>query len=78
MTATPGASPVLIGGATAVLTVADVAVRLAVAPGSVHRYRHRDETFPAPSGHLGRTPYWLPEVIDAWVNSRPRSRGSLR
>lgn len=61
---------------TGIMTIADVAVRLAVSPGTVRRYRHRDNTFPAPMGFLSRIPYWTPGQIDAWVAARPGRRRS--
>ena len=51
------------------LTVADVAARLGVRESTVRAYMARGQ-MPAPSGRLGRTPYWRPQDIEPWLSSR--------
>ena len=56
-------------------TTADAAEYLGVTTDSLRRYRVRDETFPAPDGMLGRTPWWRPATIKAWQAKRPGRTG---
>jgi hypothetical protein len=70
-----GAASYLLGhaaeqGVGAVMTVEDIAETLGVQVGSVRQYLTRGEA-PAPDGYLGRTPWWRPETVDAWLTSRP-------
>lgn len=55
---------------TTMLTTSDVAARLGVDPATVRAYVSRG-TMPKPDGHLGRTPWWRPETVDAWRAGRP-------
>lgn len=55
---------------TTQLTTADVAAILRVEPETVRSYRTRG-LFPEPDGHLGRTPWWTRETIEAWQKARP-------
>lgn len=52
------------------LTTADVAAILNVTPATVRSYAARG-ILPAPDGHLGRTPWWSPERVEAWQAARP-------
>lgn len=51
------------------LTARDVAEMLGVKVTTVYVYRHRG-TLPPPDGYLGRTPWWAPETISAWLTAR--------
>jgi predicted DNA-binding transcriptional regulator AlpA len=51
------------------LTTEDVAARLGVAASTVRAYNSRGQ-MPAPTGHVGRTPYWSPEDIEPWLEQR--------
>lgn len=53
-------------------TTADVAAALGVAASTVRAYSAREQ-MPAPTGHLGRTPYWSPEAIQPWI-AKQRAR----
>lgn len=59
-------------------TMVEVAAHLGVTYDSVRRYRARDENFPPPDGKLGRTPWWRPDTIKAWQESRPGRTGRPR
>jgi predicted DNA-binding transcriptional regulator AlpA len=50
-------------------TTARVAEALGIAESTVRAYTARGQ-MPAPSGHVGRTPYWTPEDIEPWITSR--------
>lgn len=52
-------------------TVADVATRLGVKESTVRAYVSRGQ-MPAPSGRLGRTPYWTPKDLEPWLGGRRR------
>lgn len=76
--------PVLValmpdGSIEPILEMAAVADRLGVAKSTVQRYLMPDRTqrwpFPAPAGHVGRTPWWVPSQIDAWIPTRPGMSG---
>lgn len=54
---------------TGELTIADVATRLGVRESTVRAYMARGQ-MPAPSGRLGRTPYWRPRDIEPWLRQR--------
>jgi len=51
------------------LTTADVAKALQISESTVRAYNARGQ-MPAPSGRLGRTPYWTPEDVEPWIRSR--------
>lgn len=53
------------------LTTEDVAARLGVTPSTVRAYNARQQ-MPAPTGHVGRTPYWAPEDIEPWLATREK------
>lgn len=50
-------------------TTEDVAAALGIAPSTVRAYGTRGQ-MPAPTGRLGRTPYWNPEDIEPWIEAR--------
>lgn len=53
------------------LTTEAIAARLGVAPSTVRAYKARKQ-MPKPSGYVGRTPYWTPAKIDAWIERERR------
>lgn len=53
----------------AMLTTGDIAERLGVEESTVRAYHSRGQ-MPAPSGRLGRTPYWTGDAIDPWLAER--------
>ena len=57
------------------LTVADVAARAGVAQSTIRAYVARGQ-MPAPTGRLGRTPWWAPEVIEPWIKDRQKEQGT--
>ena len=57
--------------------VADVARSLGVAASTVRAYNSRGQ-MPAPTGHVGRTPYWSPEDIEPWIEGYLHGAASLR
>jgi predicted DNA-binding transcriptional regulator AlpA len=63
--------PQVVPSGAAVIDVPAVAALLGVKETSVHRYRVRDDTFPAPDVVLSGHPGWLPERITAWKATRP-------
>jgi hypothetical protein len=56
--------------ACAMLTVADIAQLLEVAPDTIAAYRHRGY-LPEPQAVIGRTPVWSRPIIRQWMESRP-------
>ena len=56
-------------------SVGEVAEYLGVQPSTVRAYVARGE-MPAPDGHVGRSPWWTPETITQWHESR-RGHGSI-
>jgi hypothetical protein len=52
------------------LTSDEAAARVGVTAASWRSYVARGDG-PKPDGHLGRTPWWKPETVDAWKASRP-------
>lgn len=48
---------------------ADVAAHLGVQPKTVTGYLARGR-MPEPDGRVGRTPWWRPETIRAWRQSK--------
>ncbi len=52
------------------LTAEQLAERLGIKRGSVHRYRVRGALPPADE-KVGRTPLWKVETIEAWEATRP-------
>jgi hypothetical protein len=52
------------------LTSDQLAARLGIQRGSVHRYRVRGD-IPAPDEYVGRTPLWKVESIERWESERP-------
>jgi predicted DNA-binding transcriptional regulator AlpA len=53
-------------------TTANVAAALGIAESTVRAYAARGQ-MPAPSGHVGRTPYWLPADIEPWIEQQRNS-----
>jgi excisionase family DNA binding protein len=53
-------------------TTADVASVLGVKESTVRAYAARGQ-IPAPSGRVGRTPYWAPDDIEPWIATRNRA-----
>ena len=58
-------------------TTADVAAALGVAASTVRAYNARGQ-MPEPTGHVGRTPYWVPEDIEPWIEGYRHGAASLR
>lgn len=54
-------------------TTADVAATLGVTASTVRAYAARGQ-MPAPTGRVGRTPYWTPEVIEPWIEQQKGKR----
>lgn len=56
---------------------ADVAKEIGVTPDTISAYL-RDGLIPVPDGHVGKSPWWWPETIREWRESRPgRGRRKL-
>lgn len=55
-------------------STAEVADYLGVKPRTVTQYRSR-ELLPEPDGYLGRTPWWQPDTIKQWHQTRPGRTG---
>lgn len=51
-------------------TMQDIAAELGLAPSTVWAYRTRGQ-MPAPTGMVGRTPYWDAADIEPWIATRP-------
>lgn len=51
------------------LAIADVAHRLGVSHSTVRAYLSRDQ-MPAPTGRIGRSPWWSAEAIEPWLAER--------
>jgi predicted DNA-binding transcriptional regulator AlpA len=51
------------------LTIADVAQLAGVTHSTLRAYLAREQ-MPQPSGRIGRTPYWMPETIQPWLDAR--------
>jgi hypothetical protein len=49
-----------------ILSTADVARRIGVAPSTIRAYVAREQ-MPKPSGRFGREPFWSPEVVEPWI-----------
>ena len=47
-------------------TQPEIAERLGLRPGHVRLMRHRGQ-LPTPSGRVGQSPWWAPEVIEPWM-----------
>jgi predicted DNA-binding transcriptional regulator AlpA len=56
----------------ALLTKQLLALRLAVNPATVDRWRRDDPTFPPPVWLSGITPRWRPADIDQWLSQKPK------
>lgn len=52
------------------LTSAQLADRIGVKHGSIHRYRVRGD-IPEPDEYAGRTPLWKVTTIERWEGMRP-------
>jgi predicted DNA-binding transcriptional regulator AlpA len=61
----------------AMLTVADIAKRTGLAEVTIRAYAHRGQ-MPAPSGRLGRTPWWWESKLTTWLaNYAPEPTGPV-
>ena len=47
-------------------TQPEIADRLGLSRSHVYVMRHRGQ-LPAPSGRVGRVPWWAPDVIEPWM-----------
>lgn len=56
-------------------TVPEVAHRLGLSTSTVRAYLARGQ-MPAATGHLGRTPWWSSDDIEAWMTGYLRGRES--
>lgn len=54
-------------------TLTDIAAELGVAHSTLSSYHARGQ-MPAPTGKLGRTPYWESKDIEPWMAARPARR----
>ena len=54
-----------------ILSTAEVARLAGITPASLRTFRSRG-TFPTPDGYLGSTPWWTPETVAAWLETRRR------
>jgi predicted site-specific integrase-resolvase len=54
-------------------TTADVAAALGIEAVTVRVYNARGQ-MPAPSGHVGRTPYWTAARIEPWISGQRARR----
>lgn len=52
------------------LTSDQLADKLGIKRGSVHRYRTRGD-IPQPDEYVGRTPLWKETSIETWLAERP-------
>lgn len=52
------------------LTSDQLAAKLGIKRGSIHRYRTRGN-IPAPDEYVGRTPLWREESVNKWMTERP-------
>ncbi len=58
---------------TDTLTTEQVAELAGLKPSTVSAYKAREQ-MPAPSGYVGRTPYWNRDYINPWIVERRRER----
>lgn len=58
-------------------TIPDLAAALGVKPNTVSSYNSRRQ-MPAPTGHVGRTPYWDAPDIEPWIEGYLHGAASLR
>ena len=56
---------------------ADVARELGVSDSTVRAYRSRKQ-MPAPTGVIGRTPYWTDTAIAPWIERQKARRKHVR
>lgn len=61
-----------MSAARSFLTIADVAQAAGVSHSTLRSYLAREQ-MPAPTGRLGRTPYWDAATIQPWLDARERS-----
>ena len=54
-------------------TIPDIARELDVRPNTVSAYRSRGQ-MPAPTGYVGRTPWWSPADIEPWLEQQRANR----
>lgn len=59
------------------LDTAGLALRAGLSASSARTYLCRGQ-LPHPDVHVGRTPGWLPETVDAWLAARPGRTGRPR
>ena len=55
--------------ATRQWTQPEIAARLGVPPVTVRVWLHRGQV-PTPSGRVGQSPWWAPDVIEPWMDER--------
>jgi predicted DNA-binding transcriptional regulator AlpA len=58
-----------VSAAPSFLTIADVAHLAGISHSTLRAYMTREQV-PAPTGHIGRTPYWAPDTIQPWLDAR--------
>jgi len=56
------------------VSVTEIAQRAGTTPGTVHQWRHRHDTFPAPVTVLATGPVWWWEDVERWL-AIPRKAG---
>ena len=56
-------------------TQPEIADRLGLTPGHVRIMRHRGQ-LPEPSGRVGQSPWWAPDVIEPWMRQWERERAA--
>jgi DNA-binding transcriptional MerR regulator len=52
-------------------TIGDIAEALDLEPSTIRAYKSRKQ-MPAPTGHIGTTPYWDAEDIEPWIEDRKK------
>lgn len=67
----------------ALVGIAEIAARAGVKPDTVHAWRHRHPSFPAPASRLAMGPVWRWGDVAAWLalprrGGRPRSPEETR
>lgn len=49
----------------------DAAAHLGITVGTLKSHRYNTQTFPAPDGHLARSPWWHRQTLDNWRGDHP-------
>jgi predicted site-specific integrase-resolvase len=52
----------------------DVAAALGAEPATVRQWLRRGK-LPPPSGRVGQSPWWAPDVIEPWIRNREKEQG---